>query len=187
MTTQRQPWDRQSHEPQQAYAAFRLFLEAGRRRRVTKVAETCEKSESLVYRWSSRWSWLIRADAWDRHLDAEYELEMREARREMARRHVKIARAAIAKAAQALLSLDVAELKPADAIRVLDVATRIEREALGGDVHRVELSGPDGGPIATYDVSLLSDEERRARMEMLRRELTSRLADGQPPGLRAVE
>ena len=39
---------------------------------------------------------------------------------------------------------------------------------------RVELSGPNGGPVPVAD---LSDEERRARFVALSRELTARLED----------
>lgn len=57
-------------------------------------------------------------------------------------------------------------------IRWLEVTVRIERQAYGIDLAQ-SASGPTAPDVA--DVTGLSDEERRARMEQLRRELEARI------------
>lgn len=185
----REPWQRQAGESRQAFAAFRRYLEAGPTRRVTDVAAECNRSPSLLFRWSARWSWVARAEAYDDEQVAIFDAERVEAIRAMSRRHAAIARLAIARVAEALQNVDPQALTPGELIRWLDVAARVEREALGVP-RTLELTGAGGGPVAVAaEVTELTDEERRARLLGLRREIDSRLGEQplpQPAVLRPV-
>lgn len=91
----------------------------------------------------------------------------------MARRHARLASAAQSKIVAQLQQLDPARLSPSDVIRWLEVTIRIERQAYGMDLADAAAAASKGPETA--DVSGLTDEERRARMEQLRRELESRI------------
>lgn len=62
-------WERQSGESRQAFAAFQVYLELGAARSLGVVGQKCNKSVSLLGRWSSRWDWVTRSEAYDAHLD----------------------------------------------------------------------------------------------------------------------
>lgn len=48
-----------------AYAAFKAYLELGDERSLTKVAAVVKKSIPLMNRWSARWKWKNRVQAWN--------------------------------------------------------------------------------------------------------------------------
>jgi hypothetical protein len=99
--------------------------------------------------WSSAFRWVERASAWDKHLDAEARRAQEEARRDMAERQAREARALQAKAVERLKSLNPEELGPADVLRYFVEAAKLERLALGEPdaVQRQELTGRGGSPL----------------------------------------
>ncbi|WP_405999441.1 hypothetical protein [Streptomyces sp. NBC_00829] len=165
-------WERQPGESAAAWMAFACYRDLGLSRSISKVAGTLGKARTLVERWSTNHQWVIRAEAWEREQDRLWRAERQQASREVARRHARLATAAQSKIIAQLQQLDPSRLSPSDVIRWLEVTIRLERQAYGMD-----LAEPASGPATpnTVDVSGLSDEERRARMEQLRRELESRI------------
>jgi hypothetical protein len=167
-------WERRSGESVQAFEAFAVYRDLGPVRSVTRVARELHKSRTLVGRWSRSFAWVMRAAAYDREQDRVFLAEQAQARRDVARRHAKLAQAVQGKAVARLQTLDPRELSPSELLRYIQVASEIERRAVG--------EGPVSGPIEQRDqgadAATLSDEERRARMEQLRRELERRLAEG---------
>jgi membrane peptidoglycan carboxypeptidase len=72
-------WEQQPKEAANAYAAFKLYHQLGPERSISRVrSEIGEgsveglsvKSLRWLESWSSRWSWVERARAWDAHLEA---------------------------------------------------------------------------------------------------------------------
>lgn len=171
------PWERQVGESSQAFEAFSAYRDFGPVRSVTKVARELDKSRTLVGRWSRRYGWVVRAAAYDREQDRVFLVEQAQARREIARRHAKLAQAVQGKAVSRLQSLDPRELSPAEVLRYLQVAAEIERKAVG-EAPVVSSAAKEEGSDRAADVAALTDEERQARMERLRRELERRLAEG---------
>lgn len=167
----RKPWDRQSGESRQAFAALRAYIEAGPTRSLRKVAEELAKSEALLKRWSARWGWAVRSDAYDRAMASAHDQAAVAARQEMAVRHAALAVRLLDAVAERLSTLDVARLRPAELVRMVEVAVRVERLARGVP-DRLEVGGPDGGPVV---VAALTPEERRARLVELRAELDRRI------------
>jgi hypothetical protein len=168
------PWERQSGESPQAFEAFAVYRDLGASRSVAKVARELGKSTTLLFRWSKHYTWVMRATAYDREQDRLFLAEQRQARRDIARRHARVAQAFLGKAVARLQSLDPRELTPGELLRYFQVAAEIERKTVGDE--RAGASTPDGTQDA--DAAVLSDEDRRSRMEQLRRELESRLAEG---------
>jgi hypothetical protein len=105
--------------------------------------------ERQVDKWSRAFRWVERASAWDRHLDAEARQAREQARREMVERHVREARALQGKALERLRALCPEELGPADLLRFIIEAAKLERLALGEPdaVQRHELTGRGGGAL----------------------------------------
>lgn len=169
------PWERQSGESVQAFEAFAVYRDLGPARSVTKAARELDKSRSLLGRWSRQFAWVMRAAAYDREQDRLFLAEQAQARRDIARRHAKLAQAVQSKAVARLQTLDPRELSPSELLRYIQVAAEIERRAVG--------EAPAAGAVEDrdhqgVDVASLSDEERRARMDQLRRELERRLSEG---------
>ena len=168
------PWERQSGESVQAFEAFAVYRDLGPARSVTKVARELDKSRALVGRWSRQFAWVVRATAYDREQDRLFLAEQAQARRDIARRHAKLAQAVQSKAVARLQALDPRELSPSELLRYIQVAAEIERRAAGEAPAVGTVEERDQGA----DVASLSDEERRARMDQLRKELERRLAEG---------
>ena len=148
----RQPWERQTEagEGEEAFAGFALYRDLGPlRRSITLVARELDKSRVLVGRWSSRWSWVERAGAWDQHLDAQRVDEQVLAVREMARRHAQASDLMTAmwlQRAQQMVNAQQLDEIPAGVLpRWLDVAVRVGRLRRGAST---EILAPEG-PAAT--------------------------------------
>lgn len=169
-----EPWERQSGESPQAFEAFAVYRDLGTSRSVAKVARELGKSTTLLFRWSKQYAWVMRATSYDREQDRVFLAEQRQARRDIARRHAKVAQAFLGKAIARLQGLDPRELTPGELLRYFQVAAEIERRAAGEEPASVSTAdAPEGA-----DVAALSDEDRRSRMDQLRRELERRLAEG---------
>ncbi|MGW8554078.1 hypothetical protein [Streptomyces tubercidicus] len=167
-------WERQSGESVQAFEAFAVYRDLGPARSITAVARQLDKSRALLGRWSRQFAWVMRATAYDREQDRLFLAEQAQARRDIARRHAKLAQAVQSKAVARLQTLDPRELSPSELLRYFQVAAEIERRAVGEAPVAGSVEDRDQGA----DVAALSDEDRRARMDQLRRELERRLSEG---------
>lgn len=85
------PWDRQRGESSKAYEAFAIYRDMGSDRTVRSVAESLNKSGTLIAGWSGKHGWVARAAAWDsmpgRAVASAYE----EMAREIAEDHRRVA------------------------------------------------------------------------------------------------
>ena len=57
-------WERMKNESEQAYSAFKIFLQM-ENRTLFAVTEKLRKSDGLIRRWAKKYFWRERADAWD--------------------------------------------------------------------------------------------------------------------------
>jgi len=174
---QREPpelWERQDGESAQAFQAFAAYRDMGAERSLAKAAQKLGKSKALMERWSVRWRWVMRADAWDSELDRQSRRELEKGITGMRKNHVNIAKAMLVKALKALQKIPEDAMTPKDVASMVDVAAKLERisrgEATERTESRTELAG--GLKVNAADLSRLSDEE----LEML-----SELADKVAP------
>jgi hypothetical protein len=147
----RQPWERQTEagEGEEPFACFAVYRDLGPlRRSITLVARECDRQRALVGRWSSRWSWVERAGAWDAFVDQQRVDEQVEAVREMAKRHAQASDymlAALLQRMQTLVSTQEVDKIPVAVMpRWLDVAVRVGRLSRGAST---EILAPEG-PVA---------------------------------------
>jgi hypothetical protein len=168
-----QPWERLPNESPQSFEAFSRYRDMGAERSLAKVAQAVGKSKQLIERWSVRDHWVMRADSWDVEADRVHRAYLVSHRREVDRRQLRLAGAMQAKLVEALNNLDAKKLTPRDVAYWLDITTKVQRAALGlGD--KIEVSGPDGGPI---ELANLTPEEAAQRLAEISREIRRRLED----------
>ena len=65
----REPWEKLPGESFKAFQAFALYRDLGPARSSQKVADHLSKSGTLIRGWASKWSWQVRAAAYDNHVD----------------------------------------------------------------------------------------------------------------------
>lgn len=121
-------WDRQPEETEEAYGAFISFRDADTRRVSVKDdgAETTRRK-----RWSATWQWGVRVREWDRHVALKELDDLVRYRTKMNDRQRSTARLLQSKVAQWAIALNPADLKPAEAAKLLEVSVKMEREAAG--------------------------------------------------------
>jgi hypothetical protein len=147
-------WEQQRGESARAFGAFCIYRDLGPRRTLRAAAQkfygrAAASLERQIDKWSRAFRWLERANDWDRHLDFEARRVQEEVRREMVERHVKESQLLQAKALERLRALRPEELEPADLLRYLVEAAKLERLALGepDSVQRQEVTGRGGAPL----------------------------------------
>ncbi len=147
-----EPWERQEHESAQAFQAFAEYRDMGAERSLVKVAQKVGKSKALMERWSKRWQWVYRADAWDDELDRQTRQELQKGITDMRKNHVGIAKAMLVKSLQALQRIPIDELAPRDISTMVDVAAKLERISRGEVTERTEGKQTIAGKVQTESV-----------------------------------
>jgi hypothetical protein len=133
---QTQPFARRPGESARAFAAFCCYRDLGPKRSLREACrrfydgETPGKVRQLE-RWSAAWGWGARAAAWDEELDRQARETQERQRRGMAGRHARLAVACQDKALARLAAMKAEELGPAEVLRYLVEAARLERTAWG--------------------------------------------------------
>lgn len=157
-------WERQEGESAQAFQGFAAYRDMGADRSLAKVAQKLGKSKALMERWSVRWQWVIRADAWDDEMDRLSRRELEKGITGMRKNHVNIAKAMLVKALQALQRIPVDEMTPKDVSTMVDVAAKLERISRGEATERTEGKQTIAGEVSvsTIDLSGITDEELAA-------------------------
>lgn len=176
MTRPSDSWERQPDETSAAFAAFAAYRDMGAGRSAAKVGRELGKSRALLNRWSARYGWVARAEAFDRAEDAEWLRVRQERVRESARRNADIAEAAMRRVAQALATLSTSEMDAHGIARLMAAASKLQQLALGQATEHVAVAGPDGGPVR-HTYAAMTDEERHERLLELRAEVDRRLVD----------
>jgi hypothetical protein len=136
-------------------------LSLGPQRSIAAVAEKLSKSEGLIQRWSSKYGWPSRVQAYSAHL-AVVEREAAEAlarskaaewgkrQQEIREREWEMHEKCIAAAKRGLTAFMEREkiyANLSDIARILEVGSKLGRLATGLATDKTELTGEDGGPI----------------------------------------
>ena len=73
------PWRQRPGESARAYAAAWAYIEMGAGRSHSAVAAKLGTHDSQIARWSTRWDWVVRAEAFDAHLVTKAQKAIEEA------------------------------------------------------------------------------------------------------------
>lgn len=84
-------WQRRPDETSRSWACFNTYLRLGPSRTLSQAANTAGHLHDTVRRWSSQHHWVLRAAAYDEHMQAVYTEQAEDTARAMADRHVRIA------------------------------------------------------------------------------------------------
>ena len=146
---ERLPWERQFGESRQAFKAFAFYRDMGDERGLRLAAERMERNRRLLDRWSSKWSWVSRVEAYEDYLD-EIQRKVNEAAIiEAKEQHAALASDALAKSAERIAAMDASEIPVGVLPQFLKVASDLQLRSLGEITERSahELSGPGGEPL----------------------------------------
>ena len=69
LAVDRDVWERQPRESEQAWTAFQDYRDGPHPRRLRETAQRTGRNKGLVERWSSWWSWRLRVTAYDRWVE----------------------------------------------------------------------------------------------------------------------
>ena len=87
-----QNFEQQPNESAKAFAAFNAYLQLGAQRSTQAVAKELAKSHQLIRRWSAKYGWVERANAYEKHLiatqNAVQEVALREQAVDWAKRRI---------------------------------------------------------------------------------------------------
>jgi hypothetical protein len=98
-------WERTKGEGRKAYAAFCVYRDFGVARSQVKVSQELGKSETLVARWSVRWRWVARAEAFDQWQDGEMVKERMVEAKDALKQHTQMSRALALRTYNALIGM----------------------------------------------------------------------------------
>lgn len=153
-------WERQQNESGKAFEALSLFLRLGAARTTTEVAAQLSKSVTLIRRWKYKYDWENRAVLYDNHMMREEEKAVAAERKNMIRRHIKIALKMQATAVQALQNVDAEDASVKDIVALLKEGIQIERLSRGESTENKQISGEVKVDNETkVNLSNLTDEE----------------------------
>lgn len=154
-----QPWDKRPKETPRAFQMFTHYRDAGPARSLRKVAAETATTLGLVSGWSAEHDWVDRSAAWDQQLDRERQAEQVEEIRTMHRRHAALATQMMAKAIEKVRAIEGEKLSVREAILLIDLAVRMERQARGEASLAVQLSGSIDvqGPTGSAILKALRD------------------------------
>ena len=147
-----QPWERQDGETAKAYEAFSEYRDMKADRSLAKVGQKLGKSKAQMEKWSKKYSWVARAEAWDLEEDRLVRAALTKEIGAMRKRHADTAKAMLIKAAQALGRIPVDEIKAQDISRMVDVAAKLERISRGdvGEVVEERQGESVADPVQFY-------------------------------------
>ncbi len=156
-------WERQEKESSQAFEAFDLYLKMGEDRSLRKVAQELGKSNTLISRWSSAWSWQARVRDYDNEIKRVEFAELQKQAKAMRKRQAQTAMLLQKKAVQALDKLDISELAPKDILSFISKGAQLEREVLAES--EGILAHESGADNVTSSLADTITEAYRKRME----------------------
>lgn len=140
-------WERQDKEGVKPFQAFAMYRDMGNDRSLRDIAKQLNKSLTLIARWSSEWHWVERCKEYDAEIDRKAQKARIKAVEEMNKRHADMAVVFQGKILQRLQSVQLNELSPADMIKWMTEATKLERLARGEPTEHTKQTGgePEGG------------------------------------------
>ena len=132
-------WEKQKGETTKSYDAFMRYRELGYTRSIQKVSqmyanETGRRVNTIAQqlkRWSVKYDWVKRAEAWDLQQDKIYQAENQEKLKNMRERHLTYEAVKQQKGFDRIRQIIPEDLDPKEALLFLDSGIRGERTLHG--------------------------------------------------------
>lgn len=162
------PWEQLDGESFKAYQAFLMYRDLGLSRTLRGTAGHLGKNRKLIEGWSSKNNWVVRARAFDSHVDVSARQKIIDDRIEMLDQHARIARLMTNRVAARLVgdgateAFNPSELSAKDIPAWIKVAVDVERISRGEATARTEAVEAESQPGGV--VPERTDEQRVAAM-----------------------
>lgn len=180
-TDGRHPWEQQVGEGKQRFAQFVAYRDQGTTRRLEKVQERFSITRSSAKQYERVYLWHQRVTAYDRHMEDQWILALREHTKTMVQRHLLLGEKVRLKVMARLETLDPNKLTPTELVRMADLYSKVTRVALGEPETHVAVTGKTGAPPIQITSVPGDEQSREAQMRAATVELAQRL------GLQALE
>ena len=134
-------WDKREDESSKAYAWFCRYRDMGPDRSHEKLNQKYTEGRSrkaLTLRWSSKYNWVERAEAYDVYLEGRKRESNEERTIKAAEEHIKLSDSVMEVLLYKLPLISSGELKPNEWKSIAEFAVKTKRDALGiADKHEV--------------------------------------------------
>ena len=134
-------WDKREDESARAYEWFCRYRDMGPGRSHEKLNQKYSESiskKSLTLRWSSKYAWVERAEAYDAHIEAIKREANEDRVRQTAEEHIDVADRVMEMLLRKLPQLEDGEIKPTEWKNLAEFSVKTKRDALGvADKHEV--------------------------------------------------
>jgi hypothetical protein len=134
----RQLWERQAGESSKSFVAFQKYLNLSERRTLAKVAEMSGCSAQNIERWSRRWFWVARVQAYDVIEEERFREQMARERLSMRKRQIQLGVACQGVAAHGIRELQAKvaagtplNLAPQEIKDLLAIGSQLEARGMG--------------------------------------------------------
>ena len=142
------PWERQPEESLKAFEAFTTYRDWGPNRSNAKVAQQLGKSKTQIDRWSSKWSWVVRVQAWLDHMDRQWLDSLAEMQLEARKRHLRLSQMVLGKFLERISNMEPEQIPATVLDRLFKVGVEAENTALGIPSHlKLELNIDDSEEV----------------------------------------
>lgn len=159
-------WEKFPEETNRAFGAFVVYRNMPAHKRSIQASvkelydEVAPGKLRQMQKWSSMYSWVARAGAWDKELDREARQELLKQVKDANVRHIKLAQAMQQKAIERLKTMQAIELSVRDVLDWIVNGAKIERLTLGEPEEITQIKGE----LGIIDYSRMSTEELNALM-----------------------
>lgn len=159
-------WERQPNESPAAYSRFLAYREMDKGNRSLRIlSETTGAKINTVRQQASAYKWTDRAAAWDNEQARLRQEKLNDQQIKLSRMAMETALASTGLIARSLKFLaDTGEPIPAELLpRFATMVDTLRKIAVDGPDHKLEISGPQGGPIQLAEFEGLTATQRRER------------------------
>lgn len=189
----RKPWEQQPGESDLMHRRFTGALDdLVKGLKLVDVAEKLVAGErergarrppsiGTIITLAGRWNWRERARLFAEDKDEQAAGQYVDARAQVIAEHLEFAKVVRERVKQELEALPLGEASHTELARWWDVAVKIERQALGLDIQRHELTGPDGKPVEVrlegLDAQAKAEQLAKVQAELAARQAALSRAD----------
>ena len=174
-TDGRFPWEQQVGEGKLRYSQFVAYREQGLTRDLAKVQERFGITRASIKQYERVYRWAERTAAFDRHMEDQRLLALREYTKLMVQRHLAMGEKVRLKVMASLETLDASRLTPTELVRMADLYSKLTRVALGEPESHVAVTGKAGSPAIQITTVPGDEKSREAQMRQATLDLAERL------------
>lgn len=150
-------WDKQEYETPTQYRMFCVYRDMGIDRTIRKVAEQEGKQLRQLETYSAKNHWQSRCNDYDVYLEMQERKRNEKEIIEMNKRHIQQSLLIQKKIIDKLKVANSDELKLGDCARLLDIVTKIERQARGVESGKIAVESKGQLDVKVAPITFIDD------------------------------